>query len=261
MKATGLPVVLRLDGRPVIVLGEGEGADAKRRLLARAGAVPVGEDAAAPIAIVAIEEAEAALAAVARMRTRGILVNAVDRPAYCDFTLPAIVDRAPVLIAVATGGASAALAAALRQRLERLIPAGLGALAERLRESRAAIRTRWPDASQRRRALGAALEEGGALDPFSAAADAVPDWLAARGGEAADRQVAIRLRGGDPDMLMLGEARLLGQADRVFHRPDVPPAILARIRADAERIACVTAPADAGPGLSIDLGWEADRTD
>ena len=50
-------------------------------------------------------------------------------------------------------------------------------------------------------------------------------------------------------------ARLLGQADRLYHRPGVPAAILARARADAARIACAAPPASLGPGLSIDLGY------
>jgi uroporphyrin-III C-methyltransferase/precorrin-2 dehydrogenase/sirohydrochlorin ferrochelatase len=76
-----LPLFVRLDGRPVILLGEGEAADAKRRLLDRSGAEVVGENAAAALAIVAIDDEEEALAAVARLKARGILVNAVDRSA------------------------------------------------------------------------------------------------------------------------------------------------------------------------------------
>ena len=99
-----LPLFVRLAGRPVILLGEGEAADAKRRLLDRAGAVIVGEAAEAALAIVALDEPESA---VARLKARGVLVNAVDRSDLCDFTLPAIVDRDPVIVAIGTGGASA----------------------------------------------------------------------------------------------------------------------------------------------------------
>ena len=171
MSLHSLPLFVRLAGRPVILLGEGEAADAKRRLLERAGAVIVGEDAAAALAVVAIEDEDAALAAVDRLKARGLLVNAVDRPALCDFTTPAIIDRAPVLIAIGTGGVSAGLAAALRQRLEALLPAGLGRLAEQLHHARAALRAHYPDGATRRRALGAALAAGGALDPMREDAD------------------------------------------------------------------------------------------
>ena len=122
-----LPVFLRLTGRTVILLGEGEPAEAKRRLLERAGAVLTDDEAAhAAIAVVALEGAEAD-AAAARLKARGLLVNVVDRPELCDFTTPAIIERDPVMIAIGTGGASAGLAKALRQRLEALLPPGLGA--------------------------------------------------------------------------------------------------------------------------------------
>lgn len=257
MRAThSLPVFLRLEGRAVILVGNGEQADAKRRLLERAGARIVGESGEAALAIVVEDEA-----AVSRLKARGVLVNAVDRPDLCDFTLPAIVDRAPVLVAIGTGGASAGLAKALRQRIEALLPARLGALAEALHDARAAIRARWGDPAARRHALDAALAEGGALDPLGD-----PDiarWLADAGaGTDAPSLITIRLRSPDPDLLTLRDARLLGRADRIYHRPDMPPAILDRARADAVRIPCAAPPEAAAapgavpPGLSLDLDWE-----
>lgn len=254
----GLPIVVRLAGKPVILVGEGEAADAKRILIERAGGHVVGmENREARLAIVTADDDAAAESIVADLRARGVLVNAVDRPGLCDFTLPAIVDRSPLLVAISTGGASAGLAAAVRQRLELLLPASLGPLATALQNARAAMRTRWPDGAARRRALGAALSEGATLDPLRAdAVDGVESWLADRAGEASDMLVTIRLRSDDPDDLTLGEARALAAADTLFHRPDMPPAILARARADAARIACGAPPAVLPPGLSIDL----DRT-
>ncbi|MGC4251773.1 MAG: siroheme synthase [Sphingobium sp.] len=243
-----LPVFLRLRGRAVILIGEGEAADAKRRLLERAGARIVGEEAEAALAIVANGDEAAAM----RLKARGVLVNATDRPDLCDFTLPAIVERDPVLIAIGTGGASAGLAKALRQRLEALLPARLGALARALYEARDAIRGRWPDAGARRRAIDAGLVAGGPIDPLRDDADkAVPVWLAADGDKAASGLVAIRLSSADPDALTLRTARLLGEADRIYHRPDVPAVILDRARADAARIVADRMPDSAGEGLSL----------
>lgn len=251
MRRTGLPVTLRLAGRPVILVGEGEAADAKRRLLERAGAEVVGEeDAAARIAVVALEDELQALAAAARLTARGILINVVDRPALCDFTLPAIVDRDPVLVSVATGGVSAGLAAALRQRLETLLPAGVGALADALEAAKDRARARWPDGGERRRALGEALGEGGALDAMAPMGDGqVERWIASGGSSPATTMV-ITLRSADPDDLTLREARWLAQADRVYHDAAVPDAILARARADAPRLAGAM-PDAPGPGLSV----------
>lgn len=253
---SSLPLFFAVAGRPVILLGDGEAASAKRRLLERAGATIVGEAAGAALAIVAIDDEGEAQAAVARLKARGVLVNAVDRPALCDFTLPAIIDRAPVIVAIGTGGASAGLAAALRQRLETILPATLGALADRLAAARGAIRALYPDGDGRRRALGAAMAAGGPLDPLAAGPEAVETWLGTASAETA-RLVSIRLRSLDPDDLTLGEARLIGRADRVFHRAAVPPAILDRARADAPRRTCAAPPADPGPGLSIDLEMPA----
>ncbi|WP_019834184.1 precorrin-2 dehydrogenase/sirohydrochlorin ferrochelatase family protein [Sphingomonas sp. PR090111-T3T-6A] len=246
-----LPVFLRLEGRPVILIGSGDTADAKRRLLERAGARIVDEAGNAALAIVALDEDAEAEAAVARLKARGILVNAVDRPALCDFTLPAIVDRDPVLVAIGTGGASAGLAKALRQRLEALLPSGLGALADALHGARGAIRAQFPDATTRRRAIDAALDPGGPLDPLGdVPATAVARWLAAPDAPRPAVTVRIALRSDDPDDLTLAEARWLGQADRVYHDVGVPPAILRRVRADA---ACIAGspPEDLPAGVTI----------
>ncbi|MDX3901639.1 MAG: siroheme synthase [Sphingobium sp.] len=242
-----LPLFLRLAGRPVILIGEGEAADAKRRLLERAGAVIVAEEEDAALAIVADGDE----AAVARLRARGILVNAVDLPGLCDFTLPAIVERDPVLIAIGTGGASAGLAKMIRQRLETILPARLGNLARALSGARAVMTLRWPEAADRRRALDAALAVGGLLDPLREdAADGVQSWLAGTHESAESRLIRLPLHSTDPDELTLRAARLLGEADRIYHDPAVPSAILDRARADAVRVAAAP-PGGPGEGLSL----------
>ncbi len=248
-----LPIFLKLDDRPVILLGDGEAAKAKRRLLERAGAAVTADEAAdAALAIVAIDDDAAAEAAAARLRARGVLVNATDRPALCDFTLPAIVDRDPVLIAIGTGGASAGLAKALRQRLEALLPAALGSLADALFAARSAMRARWSDAADRRRAIDAALSPGGTLDPLAAGAEAVGGWLAGAGTETAiSRLETINIASDDPDDLTLRAARVLGQADMVFHAPGIAASVLDRARADATRIVCDGRPEWTGDGLAL----------
>jgi uroporphyrin-III C-methyltransferase/precorrin-2 dehydrogenase/sirohydrochlorin ferrochelatase len=241
-----LPIFVRLEGRPVMLIGEGEAADAKRRLLERAGAVVVGEDALAALAIVAMDDPAET---VARLRARGVLVNAVDRPDLCDFTLPAIVDRSPVIVAIGTGGVSAGLAAALRQRLEAMLPADLGELAAAM----PALREKHPDSRGRRRAISEALDdffpyprESG--DPESQAAS--PETL---GSRLRGSTVRIELASPEPDDLTLRQARVLAQADRVLHAPGVPAAILDRARADAPRIVSSAPPVDPGDGLTVYL--------
>ena len=285
MSLHSLPIFVRLQGRAVVLVGTGEAAEAKRRVLERAGAVVVGEDgtpfpSASPpfpfvpseveghaprgegastslgmngggevgapqLAIVVDDEP-----AVARLKARGILVNAVDRPQLCDFTLPAIVDRDPVIIAIGTGGASAGLAAALRQRLEALLPASLGRLAHALHAARPAWRTRYPDSAARRRAIAATLQPGAIYDPLDPAdTSGLPPEQAAA---SAVTLVSMILTSPDPDDLTLRQARALANADRVTHGADVPPAILNRARADADRLACDTPPRGL-PGLTVDV--------
>ena len=229
-----LPLFHRIAGAPVIVLGEGEAAEAKRRLVERAGGVVVGEDdAEARLAFVALDAPEAA---ALRLKARGVLVNVPDRPELCDFTVPSILDRSPVLLAIGTGGASAGLAKALRLRLETLLPPGLGELAQALGKARVAMRNRWPDAGARRRALDAAMDNGGPLDPLGqGGTHAVDAWLAGNAREMAGGVVEIRLASCDPDDLTLRQARLLGSADVLAHEAQVSAEILNRARADAVR--------------------------
>jgi len=248
-----LPIFLTLTGRTVVLVGEGEAAEAKARLIVRAGGCVVSEwEDGARLAFVALADEEEARATAERLRARGLLVNVVDRPGLCDFTTPAIVDRAPVTVAIGTGGVSAGLAKAVRQRIEALLPSRLGALALALHAARDAIRARWPAAAARRRAIDAALAPGGALDPLdSGAADGVEAWLAADGALAPARLETVHLASADPDELTLRAARLLGEADHIFHPADIPAAILDRARADAARHVATAPPADPPPGLSL----------
>lgn len=248
-----LPLFLNLRGRTVVLVGEGEAADAKARLIGRAGGRIVSAwEEGATIAFVALDDDDRARAAAAALRARGLLVNVVDRPDLCDFTTPAIVDRAPVTVAIGTAGASAGLAKAVRQRIEALLPARLGVLASALHAARAATKARWPAAADRRRAIDAALAPGGALDPLDAdAADKVDLWLASDASAAPSRLETIRLASPDPDDLTLRAARLLGEADHIFHPATTAAAILDRARADAARHIADIPPADPPAGLSL----------
>ncbi len=249
-----LPLFFRLKNRPVILLGTGDAAKAKRALLERAGARIVGENEHAPLAIVAIDDEAEAVAVITRLKARGVLVNATDRPEHCDFILPAIIDRDPVLIAIGTDGQSAGLAKALRQRLERLLPQSLGELAMALHAARPAIRERWPDAGDRRRAIDAILESGGSLDPFTLpTSDAVAEWLSAPDHVPASGLKVFLLTSDDPDQLTLEQARLLGQADCIVHSSDVAPGVIARCRADAVRFAGDLPPDPLPGGLTVQL--------
>lgn len=249
-----LPLFVKLAGEPVILVGGGEAAQAKRRLIERAGGIPVGEEeVGARIAFIALDDEDEARDVATRLKARGLLVNVADRPALCDFTTPAIVDRDPVLVAIATGGLSAGLAAALRQRLEDLLPAQLGQLATDLHKVRERMRTVWPDSGERRRMLARALAPEGLLDPLRADPD-VDHWLGGSRAPTESEIFVIRPRSADPDDLTLREARALGLADRIVHDLTAPVALLTRARADAVRLLLPAgAPVPPAPGLTVIL--------
>jgi uroporphyrin-III C-methyltransferase/precorrin-2 dehydrogenase/sirohydrochlorin ferrochelatase len=249
-----LPIFVNLAGQPIILLGDGEAADAKRRLIERAGGLCVGEDQSeARLAFIAYDDEKEAQQAAARLRARGLLINVVDRPTLCDFTTPAIVDRSPVLIAIGTGGASAGLAKAVRQRLERIIPSSLGRLADTLLAARARLKALYPEPADRRRAIDLALDEGGTLDPFhDLPSDSLEKWLSSKTTAPADRVMTLWFTCADPEEMTLRQARLLGQADTLVHAADFPAALLARARADAARL-IDGLPTPPPPGLTLQL--------
>ena len=229
-----LPLFHRIAGQKVIVLGEGPMAEPKRRLVERAGGVVAEEgDPDARLAFLALDDPEPV---AERLKARGVLVNVVDRPDLCDFTVPSILERDPVLVAVGTSGVSAGLAKQLRLRLEALLPPSLGQLASRLGATRDRIKARFPDASDRRQVLDRALSTGGPLDPLlEESADAVEAWLKDPAKPEQSGRAIVVLNSNDPDELTLRQARLLASADVLLVGEGVGGDILARARADALR--------------------------
>lgn len=258
-KIASLPLFHQIAGQQVLVLGDGPAAEPKRRLVERAGGVIVEDlpraiDEGVRLAFIAYDDAKACEVAAINARCAGMLVNVVDRPELCDFTTPSILDRDPLLVAIGTGGASAGLAKHVRLRLERVLPATLGALARALEAARPGLRARLPDGAVRRRAVDAALAEGGPLDPLDPASHKRVAGWAEDAGQAATDAVPVQtisLRSDDPEDLTLREARLLGIADTLLVGEGVPDAILARARADAARLSLAHAAETRGFTLVI----------
>ena len=80
------------------------------------------EDAA--IAVGAFEDDGGAAAFASAARSAGVPVNVIDRPAFCDFSFGAIVNRSPLVIGISTDGAAPVFAQAIRAKLEALLPTG-----------------------------------------------------------------------------------------------------------------------------------------
>src|SRR5438552_7303668 len=265
-KLNAFPVFVRVDGEAVAIVGNGEEALAKARLLAQssaalriiaddadpellnfiatAGAVHVNAayDAAqleGAVMVFAASGDEALDRRVAEdARRLGIPVNAVDRPELCDFFTPALVNRAPVAIAIGTEGAGPVLAQLLRVRIDRMLSPSLGRLAALAASFRAAAE-RLPKGGRRRRfwndffagAPAKAVEAG----EFARAHDAALDLLASN-APALGHIALVGAGPGAEDLLTLRAHRLLMEADAIVYDALVPEAIVTMGRRDAERL-------------------------
>ena len=244
-----LPLFLDIRGQPCLVVGDGEVAARKSALLLRAGArVTV----LAPalfrdetldgfvLAIAATSDDAVNRAVAAAARARRIPVNVVDQPALCSFILPSIIERAPLVVAVSSGGASPVLARLLRARLESLIPAGYGRLAALAGAFRDRVKARFKPPERRRfweRVLQGPIAElvlsGRDAEARKALQAALDDTrLAFSGGEVS----LVGAGPGDPDLLTFRALRLMQQADVVVYDRLVSRPVLDLVRLEAERI-------------------------
>ncbi len=266
------PIVLKVEGRRVLVVGGGRQAARKAELLLDAGAEvavvaaaleedfarlsknprlrhlgPALDAAALDGCVLAIGASEADESLNQRLydlaTKRAIPVNVVDRPELCSFIMPAVVNRAPLMIAVSTGGQAPVLSRILRARIETLLPAAYGRLAVFAGARRARVKDALPDPILRRRfwervVLGPVAER--ILAGEEAAAAQLMDQAIAQAeasGEAAPRgEVYLVGAGpGDPDLLTFRALRLMQQADVVLYDRLIGDGVLKLVRRDAER--------------------------
>ncbi|MEX2241490.1 MAG: siroheme synthase CysG [Burkholderiales bacterium] len=263
-----LPIFLDVRDQPCLVVGGGEVAARKCALLLRAGArvtvlapalsAAFDADLAAAritqraasfrdedldgfaVAIAATSDQAVNRAVAAAARARRIPVNVVDQPALSSFILPSIIERAPLIVAVSSGGASPVLARLLRARLESLIPAGYGRLAALAGAFRDRVKARFKPPERRRfweRVLQGPIAElvftGRDAEASAALRAALEDTrLAFSGGEVS----LVGAGPGDPDLLTFRALRLMQQADVVVYDRLVSQPILNLVRIEAERI-------------------------
>lgn len=264
------PIFVDLEDKPVLVLGGGEKALQKLRLLGKTHAritiiapavekdvsalaresgwrvearEPVAVDfEGAAIAFVAGDDfaRNAELAALAR--SRGVHVNVVDQPEDGTFIMPAIVDRTPVTVAVGTEGGAPIIAREIKSRIEAWLPANFGTVAHRAQGLRARLREAVGDGQVRRRLWerllqGVWRERVLVNDDAGAANELELQVRAAQSGELVGGSVALIGCGpGEPDLITLKAQQRLQQADVLVVDRLVNPAILEYARRDAIRI-------------------------
>jgi len=173
-------------------------------------------------------------------QARSIPVNVVDVPELSTFITPAIVDRAPVTVAIGTEGAAPVLAREIKTKLESWLPANLGALADKAQALRSVVATSIPDGRARRR-LWERLLQGpfrrAVLSGAEAEATRIFDSELAGSAEPGSGRVALIGCGpGDPDLLTLKALQRMQEADVLVVDRLVNPKILDYARRDAERI-------------------------
>ncbi len=246
------PIFLNLHGATALVIGAGDAADRRAASFAEAGSklrrathfAPELLDGCAIAAGAGAPEADL-MALSNAAQARGIPVNIVDRPEYCSYLTPSIIDRDPLTIAVCSGGTAPLLARLLRSRIEAWIPPRYGTLAQLAGKFATRLRAALPDVRARRRLLERTL--GGRVADLCLAGenDAAEAEFSAQiaAAEAKDGQRPpagiVYLVGGGPgaaDLLTIRAQRLLGEADIIVHDRLVSDEVLAMARRDTPRI-------------------------
>ena len=168
-----------------------------------------------------------------------LLVNVADNPELGSYIFPSVIDRAPVSIAVSTGGASPVLARLLRTRLETMIPTSCGRLAGITEEYRQKVKNVFPKQSQRKEfwetALKGAFAELVYAGQDKAARKLLDEALENHRSHANGEVYLVGAGPGDPDLLTFKAARLMQQADVMVYDRLVSKAILDMANKDAER--------------------------
>ncbi len=265
-----LPVFLRLKGKSALVAGGSAGTAWKAELLAAAGAqvrlVWDQPDAEAiklaaewsgrvtlirralldsdfdgtAVAIGALEDDAEGGHFAATARAKGIPVNVVDKPAFCDFQFGAIVNRSPLVIGISTDGGAPPLGQAIRSMIETLLPAGLARWAAAAKSWRGRVMSAGLDGADRRvfwrRFAGEAMARPNEM-PCPVEREAMIADLEHRNLGAGKGHLAMVGAGpGDPELLTLKAVRYLREADVILYDDLVSEGVLSFGRREARKI-------------------------
>jgi len=262
------PISLKLQQQPCLIVGGGHIAYRKAVLLQKAGAVisvvapeieaslleivqaTAGQYVQAPfnseiplrsyrLVIAATNDAGVNRQVFEDCEAENVLVNSVDDPPHCRFMVPAIIDRSPLVISVASNGTSPVLSRQIRTQLEATIPHGMGKLAEFSGKWRSAVKAKITNPDERRifwEDLYASPLKEQVFNENLAEADrlieqALNEWQKPKG-----EVYLVGAGPGDPELLTLKALRLMQQADVVIYDRLVSAPIMDLCRRDAEKI-------------------------
>ena len=264
------PIFVSFEGKPPVVVGGGELAVVKARLIlkrapivdvaakqvvpelaalaeagkvALIGALPgIDQLRGRPLVIAATEDDNEDTRVSAIARALGVPVNVPDRPELCTFALPAIVDRGEVTVAIGTSGAAPVLAQRLRAWLEQELHPRLDALARLAAELRGPVAEKVPSGTPRRKFWEAVFEGAAAeaaLEGDEAKAKELIGAAITKAAEAPQTQGRVLLVGagpGDPELLTMKAVRALKAADVILYDRLVGEGVLDHARREAELI-------------------------
>jgi len=266
-----LPIFLALAGKRALVAGNGAPVAWKAELLAAAGAevavfaerpceelrtitakAPragitlqqrawrIEDFAGAAVAVGGFEDAAEAERFSGAARAAGVPVNVIDRPAYCDFSFGAIVNRSPLVIGISTDGAAPVFGQAIRARLETMIPRGFARWAEAAHRWRQAVQSSGLSASGRRRfwqAFAAFALSNPRREPAAADFDALLRNTEDQATAAEAGSITLVGAGpGDAELLTLRAVRALQSADVILIDDLLAPDILDVARREAKTV-------------------------
>ena len=174
----------------------------------------------------------------------GLPLNVVDQPEYCDFFTPAIVDRAPISVAISSEGEAPVLARLVRAKIEAALPLHLGKLAGLAGKLRNTVETLISSGDRRRKfyqeLLTSSKVEKALAEGKDDQANQWANHLLVDHANVDRRTGFVHLVGAGPgaeDLLTLRAQRVLQSADVIVHDQLVPEAVVQMGRRDAERVA------------------------
>lgn len=264
-----LPIFMKIKGRRCVVIGGGEVAARKVDMLLKAEAAveviapelhaelaalaaakaishtpalfEAGQLDGATLVIAATDDEAINVAVSQAARKRSIPVNVVDSPDLCTFTMPSIVDRSPVVIAISSGGVAPVLARVIRSRIETMIPTSYGRLAVLAAEFRQRVKQRFASMQERRIFWEEVFQGPIAEQVFSGQEPGARAALS----KALEQDAVLPHRGevylvgggpGEPDLLTFRALRLMQQADVCVYDKLVSKEVMELVRRDAELI-------------------------